>query len=82
MDSLDALIAIVSTERYAAILPKSYQKLLPPSTQAIPIDPVLPAARIGLVLPDHSVPSAVAQAVLAAARALKLPEHFGAFDSH
>lgn len=63
-DSYVALLALVQTGAFATIMPDSYAPLLPSWARMAPLDPPLPASRIGLVVPDRSPLEPLAHAAL------------------
>ena len=70
-DSYVSLLALISTGRFATIMPDSYGSLLPKWALMIPIADPVPASAIGMIVPDRTPLSPLAAAALAVAEKVK-----------
>ena len=75
-DSYAALLAIARSGALATIMPDSYAALLPQWAKMLPFDEPAQLSQIGLVVPDRSPLSPLAEAALSVAQRLELPREF------
>lgn len=77
-DSYVALLAMVRSGAFAAIIPDSYSALLPPWARPFEAETPLPSSRIGLIVPARSPAAPLGLAAAMVAEHLKLPAEFHA----
>ena len=75
-DSYAALLALARSGAFATIMPDSYATLLPRWAKMLPFDEPAQLSQIGLVVPDRSPLSPLAEAALSVAQRLELPREF------
>jgi DNA-binding transcriptional LysR family regulator len=77
-DSYIALLAMVEASGFATVVPEGYAALIPAGKWAkiLPFEDPFPASRVGLVVLDRTPSSQLAQAALAAAHGLQLPDGY------
>lgn len=77
-DSYVALLAMVEAGGFSTIVPEAYSTLIPANSWAkvLAFDDPFPTSRVGLVVLDRTPSSQLAQAALAAAHGLRLPEGY------
>lgn len=75
-DSYAALLAIARSGAFATIMPDSYAALLPRWAKMLPFEEPAQLSQIGLVVPDRSPLSPLAEAALSVAERLELPREF------
>lgn len=75
-DSYVALLAMVRSGSFAAIVPDSYAALLPEWARVMPFATPLPPSRIGLIVPERSPAAPLGLAAVSVAKRVQLPPEF------
>jgi DNA-binding transcriptional LysR family regulator len=79
-DSYIALLAMVKSGGFAAIMPDSYATLLPAWARILPLETPLPPSRIGLIVPERTPVAPLGLVATAVAKHLALPAEFARYD--